>query len=65
VQPGLHGFVAETEEKDDRWSGKTELYGYVFWLRVGEGVEAQKWKNNDSLYSSAFFIFHSVWNLMS
>jgi len=48
VQVGLHGLVAEADEKDDKWCGKSELVGYAFWLRAGDSSEAMKWQT-DSL----------------
>lgn len=33
--PGSYSILAETEERDQEWSGKAEIAGYAFWERDG------------------------------
>ncbi|KAA8567543.1 hypothetical protein MFRU_048g00410 [Monilinia fructicola] len=50
VETGTHCFVSESDETDEFWSGKPELLGYAFWVRVGKSEAARKWQT-DTLFS--------------
>ncbi|KAI9645760.1 hypothetical protein NHQ30_005192 [Ciborinia camelliae] len=50
VETGTHCFVSESDEKDEFWSGKPELLGYSFWVRVGKSEAARKCQT-DTLFS--------------
>ncbi|PQE03027.1 GCN5-related N-acetyltransferase protein [Rutstroemia sp. NJR-2017a BVV2] len=49
VDVGIRGFVAESDENDDFWSGEKDILGYAFWSRAGTSEAARKWQT-DSLY---------------
>ncbi|ESZ91272.1 hypothetical protein SBOR_8339 [Sclerotinia borealis F-4128] len=46
VETGTHCFVSVSDEKDEFWSGKPELLGYAFWVRVGKSEAAMKWQTD-------------------
>ncbi|KAJ9648699.1 hypothetical protein H2199_000612 [Coniosporium tulheliwenetii] len=46
AMPGSYSILAETEEGDQEWRGKTEIAGYAFWERDGGGrswVGGEQW----------------------
>jgi hypothetical protein len=51
VDVGMRGFVIESDENDDFWSGEKDILGYAFWSRAGTSEAARKWQT-DSLYMS-------------
>ncbi|KAJ4290223.1 hypothetical protein N0V90_010438 [Kalmusia sp. IMI 367209] len=50
VDVGQYGFVVVTEEGDPDWSGKEEIMGFAFLLRIGQDGKTVGWQA-DSLFN--------------
>ncbi|KAF1973898.1 acyl-CoA N-acyltransferase [Bimuria novae-zelandiae CBS 107.79] len=50
VTPGQYGYVAETEEGDEDWTGKSEILGFAFYSRSVGDEAAKRWRA-DTLFN--------------
>jgi hypothetical protein len=44
VDIGTRSFVAESDDTDEFWTGKSGILGYSFWTRNGKSDVARKWQ---------------------
>jgi hypothetical protein len=58
VGVGQIGLVAVTDEGDNSWTGRPEIAGYAYLIRLGNDEGAKRWQT-DSLFRSTSRLFAS------